>query len=155
MGDCRRENSQCAEGNISINYLGCKLAAAHNPRLTKAWSRYAGARGACPACVPCMLSCSGVQVPCPGVRGEGQVKRQGVTARWGLKEAWSEGAGRGTRTGSEVWYSRDERARDSTALRLQWTVLDQSGAYARKVGPLTAGELRGVLAWGCGRRNPP
>jgi hypothetical protein len=34
------------------------------------------------ACVPCMLSCLGVQVSCPGVRGaEGQGKRQGVTAR--------------------------------------------------------------------------
>ncbi len=52
------------------------------------------------ACVPCMLSCSGVKVPRPGVRGaEGQGKRKGVTARWGLKAAWNERAGRGTRTG--------------------------------------------------------
>ncbi len=51
------------------------------------------------ACVPCMRSCLGVQVPCPGVRGaEGPGKRQGVTARRGLKEAWSECAGLGTRT---------------------------------------------------------
>ncbi len=37
---------------------------------------------------------------CPGVRGaEGQGKRKGVTARWGLKDAWNEHAGGGTRTG--------------------------------------------------------
>ena len=59
-----------------------------------------------------MLSCLGVKVPRPGMRGaEGQGKRKGVTARWGLKEAWNEGAGRGTRTGYEVWYARDEWAR--------------------------------------------
>src|SRR5688500_9635938 len=64
------------------------------------------------ACVPCMLSCSGVKVSCPGVRGaEGQGKRKGVTARWGLKAAWNERAGRGTRTGYKVWYSRGEMAR--------------------------------------------
>jgi hypothetical protein len=61
-----------------------------------------------------------VKVPCPGVRGaEGQGKRQGVTARWGLKEAWNERAGRGTRTGYEVWYARGERARDRKALHPQ------------------------------------
>jgi RelE-like HigB toxin of type II HigAB toxin-antitoxin system len=55
------------------------------------------------ACVPCMLSCLGVQLPCPGVRGaERQVKRMGVTARWGLKKAWSESAGRGARTADQV-----------------------------------------------------
>ena len=72
------------------------------------------------ACVPCMRSCLGVKVPCPGMRGaEGPGKRQGVTARWGLKAAWNEGAGRGTRTGYEVWYSRGELARDSKALHPQ------------------------------------
>jgi hypothetical protein len=85
-------------------------------------------------CVPCMLSCLGVKVPRPGIRGaEGQGKRKGVTARWGLKEAWNERAGRGTRTRYEVWYSRDERARDREVLHPQWAVLDKSGAYARKV----------------------
>jgi hypothetical protein len=69
------------------------------------------ARGSCRACVPCMRSCSGVKVPCPGMCGaEGQGKRQGVTARWGLKEAWNEGAGRGTQTGYEVWHNRHELA---------------------------------------------
>jgi hypothetical protein len=69
------------------------------------------------ACVPCMLSCSGVKVSCPGGRGaEGQGKRQGVTVRWGLQEAWHARAGRGTRTGDAVWYSRDERARDRKGL---------------------------------------
>ena len=38
--------------------------------------------------------------------------------RWGLKEAQSESAGRGTRTESEVWYTRDELARDSEVLHL-------------------------------------
>jgi hypothetical protein len=52
------------------------------------------------ACVPCMLSCLGVKVPRPGIRGaEGQGKRQGVAVRRGLKAAWNEGAGRGTRIG--------------------------------------------------------
>jgi len=72
------------------------------------------------ACVPCMWSCLGVKVPCPGIRGaEGQGKRKGVTVRWGLKEAWNEGAGRGTRTGYEVWYARGELARNSKALHPQ------------------------------------
>jgi hypothetical protein len=31
--------------------------------------------------------------------GEGLAKRKGVTARWGLKEAWSKLAARWTRTG--------------------------------------------------------
>jgi hypothetical protein len=104
-----------------------------NPRLTPQWSGrattygcwHAGVRIVWPAaehgaCVPCMLSCSGVKVPCPGIRGaEGQEKRKGVTARWGLKEAWNEGAGRGTGTGYEVWHSRDERARDREVLHPQ------------------------------------
>jgi hypothetical protein len=81
-----------------------------------------------------MLSCSRVKVPCPGVRGaEGQGKRQGVTARWGLKAAWNERAGRGTRTRYEVWYSRDERARDREVLHPQRAVLYKSGVYAPKV----------------------
>ena len=70
--------------------------------------------------VPCMLSCLGVKVPCPGVRGaEGQGKRKGVLVRERLKEAWNERAGRGTRTGYEVWYARGELARDSKALHPQ------------------------------------
>ena len=64
-----------------------------------------------------MLSCLGLKVPRPGMRGaEGQGKRKGVTARWGLEDAWNERAGRGTRTGYEVWYSRDERVRDREVL---------------------------------------
>ena len=35
-------------------------------------------------CGPGMLSCLGVKVSCPGVRGAaGPGKRQGVTVRWG------------------------------------------------------------------------
>ena len=56
-----------------------------------------------------MSYCWGVRVPCPGRRGaEGQVKRKGVTVRWGLQEAWSEGAGRGTGTGYAVGDGRDD-----------------------------------------------
>ena len=81
-----------------------------------------------------MLSCSGVQVPCPGMRGaEGQGKRKGVLVRGRLKAAWNERVGRGTRTGYEVWYARGERARDRKALHPQRGVLYKSGAYARTV----------------------
>jgi hypothetical protein len=67
-----------------------------------------------------MLSCSGVKVSCPGVRGaEGQGKRKGMVVRQCLKEAWNERAGRGTRTGYKVWYARGELARDSKALHPQ------------------------------------
>jgi hypothetical protein len=81
-----------------------------------------------------MLSRSGVKVPCPGVRGaEGQGKRKGVTARGRLKAAWNEGAGRGTRTRYEVWYRRDERARNREVLHPQRAVLYKSGVYALTV----------------------
>jgi hypothetical protein len=80
--------------------------------------------------------------PCPGVRGaEGQVKRKGVVVRRGLKEAWSACAGRGTRTGYEVWHARDERARHSTVLHPHWGVLDKSGACASMVPRLAPGGL--------------
>ncbi len=78
----------CRRGGGSDPLVYCNRTR-NQPRAAQLWP-----------CVPCMLSCSGVKVPCPGIRGaEGQGKRQGVTARWGLKEAWNEGAGRGTRTG--------------------------------------------------------
>jgi hypothetical protein len=97
----------CAEQRHAGDGLQLTLRFSFQPRLM-------------PGGVPCMLSCSGVKVPCPGMRGaEGQGKRKGVTARWGLKEAWNAGAGRGTRTGYEVWHSRDERARDREVLHPQ------------------------------------
>ena len=81
-----------------------------------------------------MRSCSGVKVSCPGIRGaEGQGKRKGVLVRGRLKEAWNERAGRGTRTGYEVWYRRDERARDREVLHPQRAVLYKSGVYAQTV----------------------
>jgi hypothetical protein len=43
-------------------------------------------------------------------------KGKGVLARGYLKAAWNEGAGRGARTGYEVWYRRDERAHDREVL---------------------------------------
>jgi hypothetical protein len=88
-------------------------ATGHSVRFVAGVGLYPVARASAWACVPCMLSCSGVKVSCPGVHGaEGQGKRQGATARWGLKEAWNARAGRGTRTGYEGWDRRDERARD-------------------------------------------
>jgi hypothetical protein len=33
-------------------------------------------------------------------------KRKGVTARWGLEEAWSKGTSRWTRTGYEAYGDR-------------------------------------------------
>ena len=78
--------------------------------------------------------CLGVKVPCPGVRGaEEPGKGKGVTVRWGLKEAWNEGAGRGTRTGYEVWCARDEWARNHEVLHPQWGVLYTSGVSAPTV----------------------
>ncbi len=56
----------------------------------------------------------------PGFRrGEGHEKGKGVIARWGLEEVRSKSAGRRTGTGYEVWYARDERARDREVLHLR------------------------------------
>ena len=65
--------------------------------------------------------------------------------RWGLEEAQSEHAGRRTGTGYEVWYTRDERARDREVLHLQRGVLYKSGVYALKVTCLTLGDLCSVF----------
>ncbi len=65
--------------------------------------------------------------------------------RRGLEEAQSKDAGRRTGTGSEVWYTRDERARDREVLHLQRGVLYKSGVYALKVTCLTLGDLHSVL----------
>jgi hypothetical protein len=98
---------------------------------TKAWSRCATAHGSGLACVPCMRSCLGVNVPCPGVRGaEGPGTRQGVTARWGPTAAGNERAGRGTRTRSEVRYRRGEGHATAKPSIHPRTVLDTSGASA-------------------------
>ena len=43
--------------------------------------------------------------------------------RWGLEEAQSKRAGRRTGTGYEVWYTRDERARDCEVLHPQGVCL--------------------------------
>jgi hypothetical protein len=61
--------------------------------------------------------------------------------RRGLKEAWSESAGRRTGTGDEVWYVRDEWARDHEVLHPQGDVLYKSGVYALKGVRLTTGDL--------------
>jgi hypothetical protein len=45
------------------------------------------------------------------------------TVRWGLEEAQSTRAGRRTGTGSEVWYTRDERACDREVLHPQGVYL--------------------------------
>ena len=85
--------------------------------------------------MPCMRSCLGVKVPRPGVRGaEGQGKRQGITVRWGLKAVWNEGAGRGTRTGDEVWYALGTSGHATTkSSSHSWGVLDTSGVDAPTV----------------------
>jgi hypothetical protein len=101
----------------SLRSSGSVGGLAGHRRVYPAADAQQAARGSCLACVPCMRSCSGVKVPRPGVRGaEGQGKRQGVLARERLKDAWNERAGRGTRTGYKVWYSRGELARNSKAL---------------------------------------
>jgi hypothetical protein len=108
-------------GNSHVPFLG-EGAMVTPPPYPTVRSYLASASGSSSgrACVPCMLSCLGVKVSRPGVRGaEGHGKRQGVTVRWGLKDAWNERAGRGTRTGYEVWYSRGELARNSKALHPQ------------------------------------
>ena len=54
-----------------------------------------------------------VKVLAPGISGaEGKEKGKGVAVRLGLKEAQSENAGRRTETRYEVWYIRDQWARD-------------------------------------------
>jgi hypothetical protein len=111
---------------------GLPLAAGEFERVCRTWHRT-----------------NGVQVPMPGVSAaEGEEKGQGVTARWGLEEAPSKDAGRRTGTGYEVWYTRDERARDREVLHARWGVLDQSGVYAAKVLCLTPGGLHGVQVEG-------
>ena len=67
--------------------------------------------------------------------------------RRGLEEAQSKDAGRRTGTGYEVWYIRDEWARDHEVLHPQWGVLYKSGVYALKVTCLTLGGL--PCALGC------
>jgi hypothetical protein len=75
----------------------------------------------------------GVQVPVPGVRAaEGEEKGKGVTARWGLEEAQSKDAGRRTGTGYEVWYTRDERARDREVLHARGVCLINPASTHRK-----------------------
>jgi len=91
----------------------------------------------------------------PGIRGaEGKEKGKGVIARCGLKEAQSEDAGRRTETGYEVWYTRDEPARDGEILLPQWGVLYKSGAYAWKVLCLTPGDLPCALGSRMRRKLP-
>jgi hypothetical protein len=84
-----------------------------------------------------------VQVPAPGKSGaEGKEKGKGIIARWCLKEAQSESAGRRTETGYEVWHARDELARDNEVPHpRQQDMLYKSGVYARKVLNLTPGDL--------------
>ena len=90
----------------------------------------------------------------PGFRGaEGKEKGKGVIVRWGLEEAQSKSAGRRTGTGYEVWYARDEGARDLKVLYPLLGVLYESGAYVSTVAALTTGGLKGVRKdWG--RREP-
>jgi hypothetical protein len=58
-----------------------------------------------------------------------------------LEEAQSKDAGRRTGTGSEVWYTRDEWARDHKVFHPHRGMLYKSGVYALKVTCLTPGDL--------------
>ena len=99
--------------------------------------------------MPCMRSCSGVKVSCPGVRGaEGPGKRQGALVRERLQAAWNEGAGRGTRTGYAVWYARDEWARHPKVRHPQLG----RAVYIRRLGPDGMTADRGRSA-GCPRHG--
>ena len=91
----------------------------------------------------------------PGLSGaEGKEKGKGVVVRQGLEEAKSETAGRRTGTGYEVWYIRDERARDREVLHPQRGVLYKSGVYARNVLGLTLGDLPAVRTGGLRSGEP-
>lgn len=68
---------------------------------------------------------------------EGELKAK-ATARSGQLQF--KDAGRHTGTGSEVLYTRDERARDREVLHPQRDVLYKSGVYALKVMCLTLGD---------------
>jgi hypothetical protein len=93
----------------------------------------------------------------PGVRGaEGKEKGKGLSREAGLEEAQSKCAGRRTGTGSEVWYARDERARDREVLHPQRGVLYKSGVYAQNDLCLTLGDLPVVRQdWVSGNRSRP
>jgi len=52
--------------------------------------------------------------------------------RWGLEEAQSKRAGRRTGTGYEVWYTRDELARDNEVLHPQSGVCFINPAFTRE-----------------------
>ena len=58
--------------------------------------------------------------------------------RWGLEEAQSKRAGRRTGTGYEVWYTRDERARDREVLHPQGVCF---------INPASTRETFWVLPW--------
>ncbi|HEX9868872.1 MAG TPA: hypothetical protein VGC99_09815, partial [Candidatus Tectomicrobia bacterium] len=114
---------------ISLQHPNTALeATGHSAGFVAGVGQWGVARASAWACVPCMRSGLGVKVPRPGSRGaEGHGKRQGVAVRWGLKAAWNAGAGRGTRTGEEVWYARDEWARHHKVLHPRRGVRDTSG----------------------------
>jgi hypothetical protein len=94
-GESRTHGDNGGDGETQV---GCALCSyplrTGGTAVASTWCAKASVSGYVPpaaergACVPCMRSCLGVKVSCPGVRGaEGQGKRKGVTARWGLKEA--------------------------------------------------------------------
>jgi hypothetical protein len=86
---------------------------------------------------------SAVQVLVPGMRGaEGEAKGQGVHREVGLEEAQSKCAGRRTGAGEEVWYTRDERARDREVLHRP-RVSGINPASTRG----TFGVLPGAICW--------
>ena len=61
-----------------------------------------------------------------------------------LEEAQCKTAGRRTGTPSEVWYIRDELARDNKSSICDWDVLYKWSVYAVTVQCLTLGDLSSV-----------
>ena len=59
------------------------------------------------------------------------MKRKGVTARWGLKEAWSETATRRTETGYEATLSGTSEPATAKSFSIERQVVDPAGARRR------------------------
>ncbi len=70
-------------------------------------------------------------------------KRKGVTARWGLKEAWSETATRRTETGYEAVPTGTSGRVTAKSISIEGSTVYPAGAR-RRLSKLTPGDLRRV-----------
>jgi len=98
-------------------------------------ARSAGTSGA-----PNMGETQGVGVPPRGGRRPIEAKRRASDREAGVKEAWSEAAGRWTRTGYEAPEDRDERPSDREVPATKGR-RRRSGDRAAKCVVLTSGDL--------------